>query len=151
VFQADGNYSIADTFARSLPASRTAPRVSADNCNCVYMSMDQFFSLGTARYFAGQAIGIDSGATFALPVQILPSGVINYMFERDSNVRTGAINFSCRGSDVAWTDDYTETADLGVSINLSVDIVDNNMLTLNGTTVDTGEPTKLSFDVKTLS
>ena len=151
VFQADGNYSIADTFARSLPASRIAPRVSADNCNCVYMSMDQFFSLGTARYFAGQAIGIDSGATFALPVQILPSGVINYMFERDSNVRTGAINFSCRGSDVAWTDDYTETADLGVSINLSVDIVDNNMLTLNGTTVDTGEPTKISFDVKTLS
>lgn len=151
VFQADGNYSVADIFARSPTVSLTSPRISADDCNYVYMSIDEYFALGTARFFAGQSIAFLSGATFTLPVQALSSGLINYSFERNDEFRTGVINFSSRTGEVIWADDYTETADLGVSVNLSVDTVANNMLILNGTTVDTGNPTKVSFDVKTLS
>lgn len=151
VFQASGNYSVADIFARSPSDSRTMPRISADDCDYVYLSIDEYFALGTAKFFAGRAVGIESGATFALPVRSLPQGMINYNFERNSNQRTGVINFSTTGSNVVWADDYTETDDVGVLINLSVDTSNNNMLLLNGTTTDTGSVTKVSFDVKTLS
>jgi hypothetical protein len=151
VFQASGNYSVADIFARSPADSRTMPRISADNCDCVYLSIDEYFALGTAQFFAGRAIGVESGATFALPVRSLPQGLINYSFERDNDRRTGVINFSVGTNNVVWADDYTETADIGVLVDLSVDNDNNNMLLLNGTTTDTGAVTKVSFDVKTLS
>lgn len=151
VFQSNGNYSFMDVFARTIENSKLFPRVSAETHSYAYMSLDEYFALGTASYYAGIRLGIQDGATFSLPTVAIKHGLINYSLERGTMTRNGVINFSSKNGNVVWSDDYTESDDLGVLFNLSVDTSNNNIIKLNGTTVAIGAVTKISFDIKNLA
>ena len=151
VFQSNGNYSFIDIFARSLANSRLFPRVSAETQSYAYMSLDEYFALGTANYYSGIRLGIQDGATFSLPTAPIKHGIINYSLERGTMTRTGTINFSTNNNQVTWSDDYVESDDLGVLFSLSVDTSNNDIIKLNGTTTATGSVTKISFDYKNLA
>jgi hypothetical protein len=151
VFQSDGNYSFMDVFARNIENSRLFPRVSAEMHSYAYMSLDEYFALGTANYYAGIRLGVQDGSTFSLPTVAIKHGLINYSLERGTMTRTGVINFSSKNGNVVWSDDYTESDDLGVLFNLSVDTGNNNIIKLNGITTAIGAVTKISFDIKNLA
>lgn len=148
VFQANNNYSISDIFDRSVSVSATYPRVSSAGFSTVYLSVDEWFGLGTARTFPGQRHTLINGQPFALPVQVRKHGIINYSAVRDDGVRSGSIKFSSKDNTLIYDDEYTETSDIGLSMQI---VVVNNTVTLNGVTTDTGSATVLNFDVKTLS
>lgn len=149
LFQSHGNYSFMDVFARSTSASKQYPRVSGEMVNFAYMSLDEYFALGSANYYAGTRMGIEDGSSFNLPTISIKHGYINYSLERGTMTRTGVISFSSSNGTVNWSDDYTESSDLGVQFNLTVGI--NNTIYLNGITAAMGSVTKLSFDIKQLS
>lgn len=148
VFQADNNYSISDLFDRSIAASVTYPRVSSSGFSTVYLSVDEWFGLGTARTLPGRQYSLANGQAFTLPVQVTKHGIINYSAVRDNSVRSGSIKFSSTDNAVVYDDEYTETSDIGLDLQL---VVSNDTVNISGTTTDTGSITTLNFDVKTLS
>lgn len=151
VFQSNGNHSIGDLFARDLTVSKAYPRIQADGYSFVYMSLDDCFQLGSARYYAGRELEVDNDGVFSLPIGLSEKGFLDYTLTRGTDTRTGTINFSTKGTDVVWSEDYTETADIGVILNLTVDANDNTVQ-LNGAVAGTNPATsaKLCFDIKTL-
>lgn len=150
VFQADGNHSVADIFARSLEMSKTYPRIQATGYSFVYISMDDCFRLGSARYHAGRVWTAEDGDTFRIDVGQFVKGKIDYTVGRNTDTRSGMISFSVNGDDVVWSDDYTETTDIGMSLGLSIDPTNNYMLVLDGVLTTTGNDAKLCYDIKTL-
>lgn len=150
VFQSDANYSFMDVFSRTPEMSETFPRISGDTYRYSYMSLDEYLGLGSSRYYAGRKFGVQDGASFNIPTAPISRGFINYSLKRGVDTRIGAISFSTTDSGlISWADDYTETADIGVSLSVSVDTVNNNNILLNGTTTAVGQITQLSFDIKT--
>jgi hypothetical protein len=150
VFQSNGNYSFMDVFSRSTEMSRLYPRVSGETFYYAYLSLDEYFALGSANSYAGKSFEISDGNSFNIATEIVKHGIINYSMERGNMSRTGTINFVSNGNIVDWAEDYTESDDLGVLLNLTVD-TNTNKIFLNGATVATGETTKLSFDLKNLA
>jgi len=148
VFQANGNYSFMDIFARQ---PGLADRVSGETYNFAYMSLDEYFALGSAQRYAGIRHSVGDGQSFNLPMVAVKHGIINYSLERGATTRTGVISFSSNNGAIVWSDDYTESADLGVTLNVSVDTSNNNTISFNGVTTATGQVTKVSFDLKHLA
>lgn len=150
VFQSDGNYSFMDIFARSPDLSRLYPRVSSESYRCGYLSLDQYFGLGTAQYYSGVRVSISDGSNFTIPTISIRHGIINYSLKRNNMTRSGSINFSSQGNSVVWSEDYTESSDLGVQLNLLLNAT-SGKLEITGSTTGTGQPTAFSFDFKHLA
>lgn len=148
-FQSNGNYSFMDVFARTPANSRLYPRVSGDEFKYSYFSLDEYFSLGSANYYAGLKHNISDGTAFSFPVASITHGSINYSLERDTMSRIGTISFVSKDQNLMWSEDYVSTDDLGVELSLSID--NSHTINLNGTTTALGSTTKLSFDVKNLA
>ena len=148
LFQSNGNYSFMDIFARTPANSKIYPRLSSGTYKVAYMSLDEYFGLGTANYYPGVRVEIEDGAVFNLPTVSIKHGYINYSIERGTMTRNGVINFSTNNGLVSWSDDYVETNDLGVLFNISVT---DDIVILNGVTDSNGYETTLSFDIKNLA
>jgi len=148
VFRANNNYSISDIFERSIAISQTYPRISSDGFSIVYLSVDEWFGLGTARSMPGKKYTLPTGESFTIPLPAVAHGIINYSAVRDNSVRSGSIKFSSVNNVLVYDDEYTETSDIGLSMQI---VIINNTITLSGATVNNNAATILSFDVKTLS
>lgn len=157
VFQANNNHSVGDYFARSLSASRQYPRIDSSGYAFAYLSLDDCFRLGAAQFYSGKELIASNSSSFSAPVYVVPKGVIEYTVTRadgpgspNNNTRTGKITFSSKSGNVVWTEDYTETADLGLLLSLSIDTSSDNMLKLNGVVSDQGTELRITYDLKTL-
>ena len=148
IFQADNNYSIADIFERSLTVSAVMPRVQSQGYRVSYMSVDDGLGLGTSRIIPGKQVALSSGQAELIPVVASKHGIINYSAVRNQDVRSGIIKFSSQNGTVSFDDEYSETTDMGLVINL---VIDNGVIKLNCATANNGFGTTLNFDVKTLS
>jgi hypothetical protein len=150
VLQAHGNYSIADSFGRSLPNSIAYPRVSSNGFDTVSMSIDESFNLGNSKYTAGRRIPILSGKSGFVVLNNFKHGTISYSVTRDKEVRIGYIKvIGSLESDaqIAYDDDYTETSDIGIRLAVSKL---QSKLRISWNTVDTGVNLVLVYDTKTL-
>lgn len=148
IFQADNNYSIADIFERSLTVGAVSPRVQSGGYRVSYMSVDDGFGLGTSQTAPGKKVALLSGQAESIPVVAGKHGIINYSAVRNLDVRSGIIKFSSQNGTVSYDDEYSETTDMGLVINL---VIDNGVIKLNCATTNNGYGTTLNFDVKTLS
>ena len=162
-FGTDGNHSIGDYFNRTLDISRNHPRIEASNLSYVSLSMDDCLRLGSAQYFAGRRFTAGNANTFEITIGRFTRGLIDYTVVRDSgistpptvdlNTRTGKIIFSANKGDIVWSDDYTETNDCGLLLNLTVDV---NLIEgiytviMNGVVSDQGTSLDIQYDIKTL-
>ena len=150
VFQAHGNYSIADIFARTLNNSIAYPRVSSNGFDTVSMSIDESFNLGNSKYTAGRRIPIQSGRSGFVVLNNFKHGTITYSVTRGIEVRIGHIKVIGSletDAQIIYDDDYTETNNIGIGLAVSKLA---SKIRISWVTVDTGTDLVLTYDTKTL-
>jgi hypothetical protein len=150
VFQAHGNYSIADIFKRTISNSALYPRISSQGWSFVSLSMDDAFKLGNSHYTAGNLVEIPAMATGFAVLPNFKYGVINYTVTYNSDVRVGAIKVIGvleSDSTMIFDDDYIETNEISIAMGVAKV---GNETRLQWTTSGSTASFKLVFDTKTL-
>jgi len=153
-FRDHGNYSIADTFYRALEVSNNFPRIRDNGYRVITASIDQWFSLGSARQIAGdKRILIRNESFFIQLDKFVYRGLIDYTMTRGNHYRSGTLKFVFNSSsrEIVHDNDYVETDDVGVTLNVTSE-PDDTFLTLSGVVDNSvNENVAFSFDVKTFS
>lgn len=144
-FLADGNYSIADTFGRSITEDLRVPRIHS---NYSYLSAGDTLNLGAAHSYPGKEITVPDNVMRSF-LLLVNQGIINYSVTRNELVRSGIIKFSVSNipGKIVFDEEYTESQDLGITISMANTI---NGVTLSVTTSNTGYDAKFVFDTKSL-
>lgn len=144
-FLADGNYSIADTFSRSITEDLRIPRIHSDYS---YLSAGDTLNLGAAHSYPGKEMTVLNNVMRSF-LLLVNQGIINYSVTRNELVRSGIIKFSVSAipGKIVFDEEYTESQDLGVTISMTNTV---NGVTLSVTTSNIGYDAKFVFDVKSL-
>jgi hypothetical protein len=143
------NYSIGDIFDRSLAEQVVDPIIAvADD---VSASLTQATTAGTVQDTPGGSVTLDdattANTTFALTA-ITSSAIVDYKIIRGDHKRIGTIKVShFDGADVAVDDEYTESADIGVTLGFTGNI-DSNSAILGYTTTSTGTDATFKYTVR---
>lgn len=148
LFQADGNYSIADTFSRSIADSNNIPRVSAAGYAVISAAIDDAFALGSSRMSSGRQVTLSNGSINSIVIPYIAHGIIDYSISRDTIVRSGTIKFVVLpGQLPMYDEEYTESSDIGITTGLTSSNGSTNLIV---TLSNSGHDVVLNFDVKTL-
>lgn len=78
-----------------------------------------------------------------------PGVILDYRIDRATDVRVGSLRISQLLTQLNWDEEYTETNDLGVS--LDVYTISGTYAQVTATTTDTGVNANLTFTVNTIS
>jgi hypothetical protein len=148
VFQADNNYSIADTFSRSVADSSSTPRISSGGYAIVSASIDDAFRLGTAYQTAGRKISLINNTSTTIAIPNITHGIIDYSIIRDALFRSGMIKFVTSDTGVIrFDEEYTENSDLGITIRMGSGSGSSSLIVILSSL---GYDATIAFDVKTL-
>lgn len=79
-----------------------------------------------------------------------PGFVLNYVIERQTDYRTGYLRVSQLNNDIAYDEEYTETADIGVTFTVTGNATVGNA-TVNYATTSTGYNANLKFTSSTFN
>ena len=93
-----------------------------------------------------QTIGFNTTANVAQFTSTNPGTTINYVVQRGSNIRTGALRISQYLSNLSYDDEYDETAD--ISFTLTVTQVGNLYAQLSATAANTGVGAGINANIK---
>jgi len=154
IFNANNNYSISDIFYRTLDASKIFQRVAVGNYRTVTLSVDEYLSLGSAKYIPGNKQTLLANQGFSLRLEtLIYHGIVNYSMTRENETRTGIIKFVKTDSGgIVFDDEYAESTDIGVQLFLITDPDNSQVVRLAGTVDDSIESNvTFCFDLKTLS
>jgi hypothetical protein len=77
-----------------------------------------------------------------------PGIVLNYVIQRQTDVRTGYMRISQAAGTVAYDEEYTETNDIGVTLSA---VYANSAVQLNYATTSTGYNANLKFTASTFT
>jgi hypothetical protein len=77
-----------------------------------------------------------------------PAVQINYAIQRGTNFRTGTMEITQYGSNMAYTDNYTETANIGVTLNVTQAA---NTAQVSYTTTSTGIDANLKYSLNSFT
>lgn len=92
-----------------------------------------------------------SGTVIDYPTgQQNPGFVLNYIIQRNTDVRTGYLRVSQLSGNVAYDEEYTETNDIGVTFNVTGNATIGNA-TVYYTTTSTGYDANLKFTSSTIN
>lgn len=78
-----------------------------------------------------------------------PGLILDYRVDRAGNVRVGSLRISQLNTNLAWDDDYTETTDIGVTLNVYT--ISSTYAQVTATTTNTGINANLTFTVNSIS
>jgi hypothetical protein len=143
------NYSIGDVFDRSPAEQIVDPIIAvADDTTA---SLTQTTTAGTVQDTPGGSVTLDdattANTTFALTA-ITSSAIVDYKIIRGDHKRIGTIKVShFDGADLAVDDEYTESADIGVTLAFTGNI-DSSSAVLGYTTTSTGTDATLKYTIR---
>lgn len=145
LFIADSNYSIADTFGRSIAEDSRIPRIRS---NYSYISVGDTLNVGASHNYPGKILSVPNNTRRLYPL-LVNQGIINYSVTRNELVRSGIIKFSISAvpGKVVFDDEYTESEDLGITISMTNT---QDVVNLSVTVSNFGHDAKFVFDVKSL-
>jgi hypothetical protein len=166
--QNGNNVSIGDMFARTdqfagitVPGS-SYPRVTLNNTNSIAITNSAQIAVGTYVRESGRAATlinntstpttVTSVDTPTVPLQvnavISPAVKIDYNIIRSTRYRTGTLTVASDGAGALnYTDDYTENADIGVTL-LAVETA--NVISVQYTTVDLSANGTMTYSISHL-
>jgi hypothetical protein len=143
------NYSIGDVFDRSVAEQLVDPIIVVADDTAA--SLTQASTVGTVQDTPGGSVTLDdattANTTFALTA-ITSSAIVDYKIIRGDHKRIGTIKVShFDGADVAVDDEYTESADIGVTLAFTGNI-DSSSAVLGYTTTSTGTDATFKYTVR---
>ena len=154
-FVGDGSLSLNDFFERSDAANLQIPRVQVSAGSDPLTGANQI-QLGRFTQNPGYSATLTNNTTNGVIVEINTNDVrafqMRYTMVRDADVRTGTITVVSGPDDSStywsYTDDYTETADLGVTLQ-AVQVLGTMQIQYDST--NTGFDTNLTYTVSNLA
>jgi len=119
-FSSQNNYSIADVYDRSFANREVRPLVQATGGNSA--STYSQFTMAGATYDKPGVASFLSNASSTVTTVIFGTketgAIIDYQVRRGNHSRVGTITVNHRnGANVSFSDDYSESLDLGVTLN----------------------------------
>ncbi len=78
-----------------------------------------------------------------------PGVILDYRMDRAGNVRVGTLRISQLNTELAWDDEYNETNDIGVTLNVYT--ISSTYAQVTATTTNTGVNANLTFTVNSIS
>ncbi len=163
VMQGKGVYSVADTHLRDTSAPGTLQRpISTIGAGNVLIDNQEGITTGLARRSSGWATTLSAGQTGANSTVLIASSAhnmakFNYTIKRDTATRVGTITVNFDGSNIDWTDEFSErpnNAPLytppGSTGTILTPTVTGSNVWLHYTTT-AGNPVKLTYSVDSLT
>jgi hypothetical protein len=154
-FIGDGSVSVNDFFARSDAANFQVPRVQVSAGGSPLLGMNQV-QLGRFTQNPGRTAVLANNTTDGVLLEVNTLDVrafqLRYTMIRDADVRHGVLTVTSGPDDstTSWsyTDDYTETADVGVTWNTAQVL---NVMQVQYDTTNSGFDTNLTYTVSNLA
>ena len=78
-----------------------------------------------------------------------PGIILNYRIDRAGNVRVGTLRISQLNTQLGWDEEYNETNDIGITLNVYT--ISSTYAQVTATTTNTGVNANLTFTVNTIS
>lgn len=123
VFSGQDCYSFGDTFDRTDSDNLTWPRVSSASEATITVIPHDSIQYGERKIGGGVsrilAAGTTANTTATLDISSL-GATVSYIVQRDSNVRYGTLAIAQVNGTVMYTDEYTETGNVGVTLSATV-------------------------------
>ena len=150
LFENDNNVSISDMFSRSDDDALVYPRVSITGGIVTTTSQLQ---LGRYARINGRTFDLDNDVVnqtiFQVNAENTAAFKMDYTIVRDVIVRHGSMTIVSAGStSLAYTDDYSENDDSGVTLSASQS---TSTITVKYTTTDTGLTGTLTYSISQLA
>lgn len=124
--EVDNNVSIGDMFARQDVYATTYPRVALNNTVSIATVNGVELSLGNYTRTSGKQFTLINNTSspstiFSLDANEVKAFVVNYTIVRTTGYRTGSVTCAIDSglSDLAYTDDYVDNFDVGVTLSVS--------------------------------
>jgi hypothetical protein len=125
------NYSISELFARTLSQQQTTGLIAL-NLSSNVSPVSQATTVGSIQNSPGQKITLSSNTSANIGSTILStlaSATMEYSIKRNGIVRVGVMHISHNnGQNVVFTDDYSESADTGVTFQFLGNTVSNSVV-----------------------
>lgn len=149
----DHSASLGDLFDRNDTDDLVHPRVEASNSNTSYIEYGDHIGIGHLSIQNGEVATLTDNTTggstgLSMKQARYKHALISYHIVRNSDVRSGTLNISLNGTTYIIDDDSTETADVGVTFDVSADGTTASLLY---TTTSTGNNATLRYSVKRLT
>lgn len=118
-YNANNNYSIADSFSRTSADYAAYPSVQINSYDCFIIGQDLGFVNGRQTNGRAHTLSLGSSATFvSTGITYIPSAYTNvtmeYALNANGNNRTGTFRIARVGSTYNWSDDFSETGETQV-------------------------------------
>lgn len=78
-----------------------------------------------------------------------PGVILDYRIDRAGNVRVGTLRISQLNTQLGWDEEYNETNDIGITLNVYT--ISSTYAQVTATTTNTGVNANLTFTVNTIS
>jgi hypothetical protein len=144
------NYSIGDVFERSQINQLEYPIVEII-ANDQPAGLTQATTAGSVQDFPGDTVTLEDATTANTSVELtslISSAIIDYKITRGSHKRIGTVKVShFDGDDVAVDDEYTESADIGVTLDFVGNITSQSAV-LGYTSTATGNDATLKYTIR---
>jgi hypothetical protein len=144
------NYSIGDVFERGQINQLEYPIVEII-ANDQPTGLTQATTAGSVQDFPGDTVTLEDATIANTSVELtslISSAIIDYKITRGSHKRIGTVKVShFDGDDVAVDDEYTESADIGVTLVFTGN-TDSNSAVLGYTTTSTGTDATLKYTIR---
>lgn len=149
VFEADGNASVFDTFARSAVDAETVPYINMNGQKIIAVDSIRGLQLGARKLHAAQQVTLadntssktSTGITFDADLE--KAIRIYYTAERGTDIRNGMMVITASTVGATLSDDFQEDGgDIGLTF--SVDVT-SSTTTLQFTTTNTGEDVTFTY------
>jgi hypothetical protein len=148
----DNNASVGDMFERSDIYAQTQPRVNINSSTSFGMNNTNNVRFGAYSLYNGVTTSLADNTASPTTVITLaqPSFTVEYRIARGTALRRGSItvDFNPAGSNLTYTEDYTENASTGVT--LSVAQVGTNAV-IRYTTTSTGQAATFNYSTNLFS
>jgi len=144
------NYSIGDVFERSQTNQLEYPIVEII-ANDQSAGLTQVTTAGSVQDFPGDTVTLEDATTANTSVELtslISSAIIDYKITRGSHKRIGTVKVShFDGDDIAVDDEYTESADIGVTLDFVGNVISQSAV-LGYTSTATGTDATLKYTIR---
>lgn len=148
--QSANNISISDLFERGDAYATTFPRVDLNNVASIATTNGSELAMGTYVRESGSSVALVNDTTddlFTVNANLVKAFSVDYTIVRDTDYRTGTLVVAT-ATPITVTDDYTENADTGVTLNVAQV---SSTVTISYTTTDTGVPGTIYYSITHLA
>ena len=148
------NYGFFDNFNRPVTDLLILPVLSANDNNS-QPKFQSAFAVGSAVTFPGDTeLLVDNTSSAAntslLVTNISSTSIVEYSIVRNTAIRSGVIKAAQYNGAIIYDDEYSQTADTGVTLAFLSDTT-NNLAVMTYTTTSTGSDATLKYSIRTFA